>query len=298
MRADRPSITSMGVASFRALYTELPAPFGIASDPVAAALVPAPFALPSLAARRLPRAAALLHHAIGAATFGLSYHVALRTRAIDDALREALAGGAGQVVILGAGLDARAYRIEALAEAAVFEVDHPSTQRHKRARVAESGARPLARAVRHVPVDFERDTLGASLEAAGFSRKETSFWIWEGVTPYLSRPAIAATLRAVGEVSAPGSRVAATYVQPHDTLLQRVWVAAGRVGLSVLGEPIGALLLRPEMAASCGEAGFSVRSDENAADWAARYWPGLGAGPIEWERLVLAERAAPSSMKQ
>ncbi|MBW8771435.1 MAG: class I SAM-dependent methyltransferase [Gemmatimonadetes bacterium] len=84
--------------------------------------------------------------------------MALRTSAIDAAVRAAIAEGARQLVILGAGYDGRAWRLPELAGVKVFEVDHPATQGDKRARVPEL---PAAQGIiTFVPVNFERDALG------------------------------------------------------------------------------------------------------------------------------------------
>lgn len=131
VHGDRPSFTAAAVAAIRALYTELPEPYAIAPDPFAERVIPLPLALPAMAAARFPTAAPLLHRALGGATLGTTYHAALRTRAIDDAVRSAVTSGAREVVVLGAGLDSRALRMPELASVKVFEVDHPSTQRYK-----------------------------------------------------------------------------------------------------------------------------------------------------------------------
>jgi methyltransferase (TIGR00027 family) len=101
---------------------------------------------------------------------------------------------ARQLVILGAGLDARAYRLPELAGVSVFEVDHPATQVAKRQRLAEAGNGD-ARVV-FVGVDFERDALEERLASAGHAPTVATAWIWEGVTPCLDRGAIEATLAA------------------------------------------------------------------------------------------------------
>ncbi len=69
-------------------------------------------------------------------TLGLVDHLSLRTAVIDDAVRGAIARGATQLVVLGAGFDSRAHRMIELAQARVFEVDHPSTQGLKRRKAA------------------------------------------------------------------------------------------------------------------------------------------------------------------
>lgn len=288
MRADRPSLTSSLVAAVRALYTALPPPYDLAPDPLAAQLVPPWLALPARAAALMPWAAPAVHRIAGATTLGLTYHVALRTRAIDDALREGLARGAAQLVLLGAGLDSRAYRIDALAGARVYEVDFPSTHRYKIERMAGVAA-PGDRHVARVAIDFERDRLGDVLTSAGFDPKAPSFWIWEGVTIYLTVDTIAATLRAVGELAAPGSRLTVTYTQPGRRR-GRAWVEALAPILgSAVSEPLRGMIETRALDALLDAAGFAPVSDESALDWAARYWPGE-AHAREWERLAVAER--------
>lgn len=284
----------MAVAAIRAVYTELPDPIAVAPDPLAAKVLPAPLALPSRLVARLtkrsPQKGALMHRRLGHATLGLTAHVALRTRAIDDALRESIAAGVKQVVVLGAGLDGRGYRMKELEDSVVFEVDHPSTQEDKRARVAGAGAKPRAKEVRLVPVDFERDDLARSLENAGFSRDVPSFWIWEGVTVYLTREAIRATLTTIGATSAEGSRVALTYVRPRPTRLERALLAGGRLALQAIGEPLRGFLEPEDLAALGKDAHLHMHSDEAAKTWAARYWSDPWSGPFEWERLAVLER--------
>ena len=129
--------------------------------------------------------------------------MALRTSAIDAAVRDAVASGAKQLVILGAGYDGRAWRMPELAGVKVFEVDQPGTQTQKRARVKD--LRPTAAAVEFVALNFERDSLNAALERAGHDPASPTCWIWEGVVMYLTREAMRATLKSVAERSAPGS---------------------------------------------------------------------------------------------
>ncbi|WP_437721173.1 class I SAM-dependent methyltransferase [Sorangium sp. So ce861] len=308
MRSRRPSLTASLVAALRALYTEMPEPYRVAPDPLAARLVPWPLALPARAlplAAGSPAAARAVHRGLGLALFGLSYHVALRTRAIDDALREAVARGASQLVVLGAGLDSRAMRLPELAGVQVFEVDHPSTQRYKVERLASLARRDAsaarapgavtaapeltARGLAHVPVDFERDRLDEALLAAGFRPAEPTFWIWEGVTVYLTREAIEATLRLTAALSAPGSRIALTYGMLPDAELP-AWAERALKGMfRSLGEPVRTPLAREEMRGLLARAGFRVLADDSTVDWAARYWPPQ-RGVRAVERLAVAER--------
>ncbi|WP_437955133.1 SAM-dependent methyltransferase [Sorangium sp. So ce119] len=300
MRAQRPSLTASLVAALRALYTEMPEPYRLAPDPLAVRLVPWPLSLPARAlalAGGSPAAASAVHRGLGLALLGLPYHVALRTRAIDDALREAVARGASQLVVLGAGLDSRAMRLPELAGVQVFEVDHPSSQRYKAERLAAlargggGAAAPELKAggLARVPVDFERDRLDEALLSAGFRPAEPTFWIWEGVAVYLTREAIEATLRLTAALSAPGSRIALTYGMFPDDDLPAWSDRLLRGAFRSLGEAIRAPLTRDAMHELLARAGFRVLSDESAVDWAARHWPPQ-RGVRVIERLAVAAR--------
>lgn len=155
--------------------------------------------------------------------------VAARTVAIDDAIREC---HHRQLVVLGAGLDARAWRLRELSETTVFEVDHPETQQDKTSRV--EGMTLVAENVEFVPVDFGRHDLRTALAGAGVDPSTPTTWIWEGVMPYLTESQVRATLADIRATSAPGSRLVATY--PTQTvingvvhvLLKGVFALAGR----------------------------------------------------------------------
>jgi methyltransferase (TIGR00027 family) len=133
-----------------------------------------------------------------------------RTVVIDDAVR---AAGNPQLVVLGAGLDGRAWRMSELSGTVVFEVDHPASQQDKRDRA--KGLEPVANSLTYVPVDFGRDGLGPALASAGHDPAVPTTWIWEGVLPYLTQPEVDATLSVVADRSATGSRLIATYPIPN-----------------------------------------------------------------------------------
>ncbi len=112
--------------------------------------------------------------------------------------------------MLGAGLDSRAYRIEGAESARFFEVDQPSLLEEKLPRLTRQlGALPSH--VQYVPIDFDSQDLGEELTAAGYDRSASTLFIWEGVSQYITREALEATLRYVGR-TAPGNRIAFSYV--------------------------------------------------------------------------------------
>lgn len=187
----------------------------------------------------------------------------LRVAFIDEVLRET---SARQVVILGAGLDTRSYRLEALRGARVFEVDFPATQRFKRDRAAALG-KPLAEIV-YVPVDFTRDDLASSLRAAGFDPSLPTAWVWEGVIMYLDDAALRGTLAAVRKLSAPGSRLVAHYHEPEAHKKRGSIVR--RLIFSFLGEPQIGLRTRATIDDELARGGFRVLEDAGLDEQASR----------------------------
>jgi methyltransferase (TIGR00027 family) len=184
--------------------------------------------------------------------------IALRTVAIDSADRAAIAGGATQLVILGAGYDGRAWRMPELAGVKVFEVDHPATQTDKRARAAELHV--AHGIVNFVPIDFERESLDSVLDRAGHDRSAPTCWIWEGVVMYLTRDAMRATLADVARRSAPGSTLIVNYHTAHRRFIARLL-------FRLIGEPQISAWTREEMAADLQAVGFVVCDDSGMTDW-------------------------------
>ncbi len=209
---------------------------------------------------------------------GLSRMMVPRTVAIDAAVRSA---GHSQVAILGAGLDGRAWRMSELRDAIVFEVDHPDSQREKRARA--SALTPLSRDVRFVPVDLQRDRLDDALAAAGHDPARATTWVWEGVVMYLTRAEAEATLATIERRSATGSRLIIAYESP--SLLLRL------VGLFVrpLGEPHRSAFEPDDLSRLLARAGFKVNRDEDLPAIAAALGAEVGRAS-RYLRIATADR--------
>ncbi len=108
---------------------------------------------------------------------------AVRTHFFDEYFKAAVDDGIRQIVILAAGLDSRAYRLDWPADTTVYEIDQPKVLAYKASTLRSYGARP--KATRHaVPVDL-RDNWSAALVAAGFDRTRPTAWLAEGLLPYL-----------------------------------------------------------------------------------------------------------------
>jgi len=141
---------------------------------------------------------------------GLYGGLICRTRYIDDALTNAIHNGIESIVILGAGLDARAYRIPGINQTKVFEVDQPYTLNFKKEKITNLlGSFPSH--VTHVPIDFNQQALGESLASKGLDLSKPAFFIWEGVTQYITADAVKATLQFVSNAR-QGSELVFTYI--------------------------------------------------------------------------------------
>jgi methyltransferase (TIGR00027 family) len=133
-----------------------------------------------------------------------------RTKLIDDLICEA-SPPINQLVILGAGYDTRAHRLEFLSDRAVYEIDHPDTQADKRTVLAS--VKPATTTPpRYVAVDFERDDLAAALVASGYQTAQRSMFLWEGVTQYLTSEAVDTTLSSIRQAGRQGDALVFTYV--------------------------------------------------------------------------------------
>jgi methyltransferase (TIGR00027 family) len=202
---------------------------------------------------------------------GLADHATLRMLAIDAVVTDAVASGVRQLVVLGAGLDTRAWRMAELDAVRVLELDLPRTQEDKKRRLA--GVPPLASEVVFVPADLDRVDLAWALEHAGHRAGEPTVWLAEGLVMYLHHEAIAAMLTTLGRRSAPGSALAVTYAVPEllgEAGIGRRLEPAARAVFSVLGEPLRALHHDQEMALLLTGAGFTLRETSTSADWAGR----------------------------
>lgn len=141
---------------------------------------------------------------------GLWTSLSCRKRFIDDNLRDVLED-IDAVVVLGAGLDTRACRLARHSEVPVFEVDQPlNVDRKKAVLTAVFGTPPAS--VNVVPVDFERDDLMGALVSHGYDAGARTFFVWEGVTQYLTEDAVRATFDQLSGVPR-GSRIDFTYVR-------------------------------------------------------------------------------------
>lgn len=249
MREGAPSVTARRVAAYRLGFDRLAAPFG---DPSAD--------------ERLARDVA---GTTAAGSDRMARYLRGRTAFFDRVVVNALERDVAQVAAIGAGYDGRALRY-ARPGVRWFEVDHPATQRDKRARLQRLGAGTAH--ITFLPFDLRDAGLAAALTAAGFEPDAPSLLVCEGVAVYLGEPVIAALLGELRAVAAVGTRLALSAgirAGSVDDLARRerfnaTVAALGEPALnSLTADEIGALLTAArwratEIPARSRRAGFVV----------------------------------------
>ncbi|HEV7225905.1 MAG TPA: class I SAM-dependent methyltransferase, partial [Pirellulales bacterium] len=216
--------------------------------------------------------------------------IVARARFIEDLVVEQAGQGVGQYVILGAGLDTFAQRRPEIASRLrVFEVDQPGPQAWKRQRLIELGF-GVPEWLRLVPVDFEAgDAWWQRLRDAGFDAGQPAVVASTGVALYLTREAIAATLRQIASLVA-GSTLAMTFILPPELAEpeERAGYEAAEKGARASGTPFISFFTPPEMLALAREAGFREIRHVSAAALTQRYFAGRtdGLRPGSEELLV------------
>ena len=221
--------TALGVAASRAAETAGPDP--LIRDDFARLLVSS--AGPAWAQLADPELAWLDgdEHGQRSHRCGIDYQ-AVRTHFFDQYFAEAAGAGIRQVVILAAGLDSRAYRLDWSAGTTVYEIDQPQVLQYKTDILRQHGAVPAA--IRHpVPVDL-RDDWPAALATAGFDRAQPTAWLAEGLLPYLPSEAQDRLFEMVTALSAPDSQIAIEMFSMNSRGNSQRWLRMrDRLGLDV-----------------------------------------------------------------
>jgi methyltransferase (TIGR00027 family) len=276
-----PESTALRVALWRALHLEVDPPPHVLEDAVGLEL-----AAPDEGWRLRPD---MDPHFTG--PFRAS--IVARARFIEDLVVEQAGCGISQYVILGAGLDTFAQRRPEVASGLkVFEVDRPGPQAWKRQRLIELGF-GIPSFLRFVPVDFEAgDAWRQRLETAGFDAGQPTVVASTGVSMYLTKDAVAATLRQVAAL-APGSMLAMTFLLPLELADPEVrpGLEMAEKGARASGTPFLSFFTPPEMLALAREAGFRKVQHVSAALLAERYFAGRTDGfrpPSNAEELLVA----------
>ena len=207
MKEGKPSATAEANAAFRAAESMRPVDERVCYDPFAKDFLGTKFSIMRKSRLLIKIALWYAERVIPGAPGG----VVARTRYIDDYLEACIDGGIEQLVILGAGYDSRAYRVDELkGKVRVFEVDHPDTMRAKVEKVKKIFGF-LPDDVVYVPIDLDKRKLNEGLFQSSYDKNLKTLFIWEGTTPYLSAEAVDETLAFVSNNSGEGSSIIFDY---------------------------------------------------------------------------------------
>jgi len=218
--------------------------------------------------------------------------IPLRARYVEDRMREGYARGVRQFIILGAGLDSFVFRQPAqLSDLRVFEIDHPSMQSWKQARLDALGWMVPDNA-RYVPCDFEKSRVSEVLAQTDFDPSQPAIVSWMGVVYYLEKTTVDEALRDLASILAAGSEVVFDVMRPWDELPERYEEirAAMAKYLSGAGEPHVNRYRREEIVQTIRDAGFGEALVEEREEIEHRYLTPLETSiPLSHRfRLVVA----------
>lgn len=276
-----PDTTAVRVALWRALHVQVDSPPHVLEDEIGLRLV-----APEEGWRRRPDVDPEFTRPFRAS-------IVARARYIEDLMEQQAGRGVSQYVILGAGLDTFAQRRPQIASGLkLFEVDKPGAQAWKRQRLIDLGF-GIPSWLRLVPVDFESDvSWWEQLIAAGFDTGKPVVVASTGVSMYLTRDAIAATLHQVATF-APGSTLAMSFLLPleHADPEVRPGLQLAEKGARASGTPFISFFTPPEILSLAREAGFREAQHVSAMTLTQRYFADRADGlrpPSNAEELLVA----------
>ena len=272
MRVGQFSKTARGAAAYRAIHQTLDHG-AIFRDPLAARILDekTTAALSEIAADESLRAIRLF--------------IAARSRFSEDTIANCVTRGVRQVVILGAGLDTFSLRNSyGDLGVRVFEVDFPSTQMWKRARIRRAGLLEPPSLI-FAPIDFEHESLAEGLTRVGFRQDQPAFFQWLGVVHYLTRDAVASTLEFISATSQ--AAVVFDYAEPFQNypVERRANVMAMAESAAARGEPWLSLFDPAELLQLLRNVGLEDVEDLGLPELVERFYGALsrdikvGPGP-------------------
>ncbi|MDC1106101.1 SAM-dependent methyltransferase [Prolixibacteraceae bacterium] len=141
---------------------------------------------------------------------GFHEHLISRTRFIDDMVETSAANHVEQYVILGAGYDLRAHRLNLPSTLKIFEIDQIEVQSRKQTKLPKNI--PNVQNITYVSIDFNHETLGDQLLNAGFDPYKSTVFTLEGVSQYITKKAVDATLTEINNLTKSSTTFYISYV--------------------------------------------------------------------------------------
>ena len=235
---------------------------------------------------------------------GMHEHLISRTRYIDDLIEKSTFANIEQYVILGAGYDSRAHRLKLPSKLKIFEVDQSEVQELKRLRLPDN--MPNRESITYVDIDFNYQSLKEQLMNVGFDQNKSTIFTLEGVSQYISREALDATLREVADLNPnSNSKIFISYV---NKLLKEDSKACFGKGYSKpekavsfitnsaakMGEPWISFYSAEEIESILSQNNFTLIENKTLADLNSKYFTPVGRTIPEnhifkLEHFVIAE---------
>jgi len=217
---------------------------------------------------------------------GFHEHLISRTRFIDDLIKKSATSGAEQYVILGAGYDSRAHRLELPSSLRIFEVDQPEVQARKRSKLPKE--LPNSENITYVAVDFTHQSLTEQLMDAGFDQSKSTVFTLEGVSQYITKEAFSSTIKEVATLTQKASSIFfISYVNellnknPEACFGKGYPNAAKRAklityGSAKVGEPWISFYGAEEMESVLSQNGYSIKENVTLEDLNSVYFTPVG----------------------
>ena len=235
---------------------------------------------------------------------GFHEHLISRTRFIDDLVKKNSASGVEQYIILGAGYDSRAHRLELPSSLRIFEVDQPEIQARKRSKLPEELSN--SENMTYVAVDFTHQSLTEQLINAGFDQNKSTVFTLEGVSQYITKEALSSTIK---EVAALTQRASSTFFISYVSELfdKNPEACFGKgypnaekraklimYGSAKVGEPWISFYGAEEIENVLSQNGYSVKENVTLKDLNSRYFAPVGRALsenqlLQLEHFVMAE---------
>ena len=235
---------------------------------------------------------------------GFHEYLISRTRFIDDLINNSAASGIEQYVILGAGYDTRAHRLELPSSLRIFEVDQSEVQARKRSKLPKE--LPNSENVTYVTVDFTQQSLTDQLIDAGFDQSKPTVFTLEGVSQYITKEAVSSTIKEIATLTQKASSIFfMSYVNklfnknPEACFGEGYPNAAKRAklityGSAKVGEPWISFYEIEEIESVLSQNGYGIKENVTLRDLNSRYFAPVGRALSEnqlfhLEHFVIAE---------
>ena len=228
---------------------------------------------------------------------GFHEHLISRTRFIDDLIKKSAASGVEQYVILGAGYDSRAHRLELPSSLRIFEVDQPEVQARKRSKLPKE--LPNLESITYVAVDFSHQSLTEQLMDTGFDQSKSTVFTLEGVSQYITKEAFDSMIKEMAALTQKANSI--FFVSYASELLNKNPEACfGKgypnaekraklitYGSAKVGEPWISFYGAEEIESVLSQNGYSIKENVTLKDLNSRYFAPVGRTLSENQLLQL-----------